>query len=249
MIPYRVARRSFPDEVFSYLVKRAAGRRSVLDVGCGTGIATRQLIDWGFKARAVDIDSLMVNEAKRASRCHGIEFFVASARKLPLPNNSQDIVTAFSALHWFNDDESLSEISRVLKAAGLFFVVNKYDRSHFKSQIKNVLVQFATKDVTRDPKANYDPVSILRRRGFVGVTEYVTQIEEEYSIEEANLYVRSTNYWHYVPKNKRPAASRALRKMLEGLTQSGRVKRPINIVVTSGYHQTESKDLRLTHAV
>jgi len=67
-----------------------------LDVGCGTGIITRQLAVRRASLTGTDIDSRMLEQAKQHLGKQ-IDYLVAPTEKLPLPDTSFDAVTAFSA--------------------------------------------------------------------------------------------------------------------------------------------------------
>jgi len=84
-------------------------------VACGTGQSSRELVEIADHIYAVDVSPAMVAEAELHDR---IRFCVASAERLPFPNNSFDLATVGLAFHWFNQAEFLREASRVLKADG-----------------------------------------------------------------------------------------------------------------------------------
>lgn len=66
-VEYAAARLPFPDCVFQYLTELAGKQKKTLDLGCGTGIASRQLADHGFSVYACDIDPRMIKQAKADS--------------------------------------------------------------------------------------------------------------------------------------------------------------------------------------
>jgi SAM-dependent methyltransferase len=98
----------------------------VLDVGCGSGWATRLLAVKSSRGRVVGIDIAdeMIKLAREASMSFAnVEFHVASAEKLPF---SDKFTHAFSmeSLYYYADMlGALREIKRVLKPAGLFVTV------------------------------------------------------------------------------------------------------------------------------
>ena len=90
-----------------------------LDLGCGDGqIAER--VAWMVGAKEVygaDIDSEVLENAK----LRGIKTFNLdlSKDKIPLNDNSVDLVTAFEVIeHLINPDNMLKEVFRVLKEGG-----------------------------------------------------------------------------------------------------------------------------------
>nr|MBP9772039.1 methyltransferase domain-containing protein [Candidatus Paceibacterota bacterium] len=63
---YNVARRGYPNELFEYLHSLIEGNNlKALDLGCGTGISTRQLKEHGFHAIGLDRDEGMLEAAHK----------------------------------------------------------------------------------------------------------------------------------------------------------------------------------------
>ncbi|HEX3230682.1 MAG TPA: class I SAM-dependent methyltransferase [Pyrinomonadaceae bacterium] len=99
----------------------------VLDVGCGSGWATRLLADYAVNGRVtgIDISDEMVNLARESSRSHpNTDFEVASAEQLPFPDNEFTHAFSMESLYYYrNIPKALKEIQRVLKPGGSFFAV------------------------------------------------------------------------------------------------------------------------------
>lgn len=66
--------------------------RDVVDVGCGLGLAVRELIDRGWQAMGVDLSQRMIDEASK--RYPDQDFRVGSALNLPFDNGSLDFYRA-----------------------------------------------------------------------------------------------------------------------------------------------------------
>jgi len=94
--------------------------RVVLDVGCGTGELSTRLQEHYPQAQIIALDSSahMIEYAKQHTR--QISCVCADAGKLPLQDQSVDMIFANFLLPWNNDIKALlSEWRRVLRADGL----------------------------------------------------------------------------------------------------------------------------------
>jgi SAM-dependent methyltransferase len=114
---YRRYRPSYPGALFDWL-ERAAGlgpRARVADVGCGTGISTRQLAGRGWDVVGVDPNPEMLEQARREG---GARYARGEASDTGLPAASFDLVSAAQAYHWFDVPASLVEFRRILRPEG-----------------------------------------------------------------------------------------------------------------------------------
>src|SRR3989344_1484500 len=97
---YEKARRSYPPQVFNFLKSVLnVSRPLVLDLGCGTGISTRQLSPCGMVI-GLDPDPLMLNAAKKHQKVGQEKYVLGAADHLPFNNSTFDAVTAFASFHW-----------------------------------------------------------------------------------------------------------------------------------------------------
>lgn len=101
--------------------------QSVLDLGCGTGFAAREIaVRSGFKGRVVgiDISPHLIDQATKLATDEGssgrIEFRVGDTRKLKLPDDSFDAVVAHTLVSHLPDPlVVIKEMVRVVKPGGL----------------------------------------------------------------------------------------------------------------------------------
>ena len=230
---YAQARQLFPAEVFDYLWSQVtADSPYVLDLGCGTGIATRQLAERS-KATIIgcDVDEEMIEEARQTSP--EIPYFVAPANRLPFEARSFDMVTAFSAFHWFCDDKSLADIKRALKPDGMFGVINKNDVGGFRVGYREKLEQLLGRKLA-SPKQNYNPTEILREAEFTNVTEKSFKTEEIFDPAGALQHIQSASVWAEIPPVKYDDALQTMQEHISSHTIDGKVSRQLEVRVVTG---------------
>jgi len=92
-----------------------------LDVGCGSGIVTRDIARL-TKGRIIGIDGSndLIKVATNVLKNHkNVELCVGSAEKLPFDDNTFDIVTCNLLLMWVDKPQKVvSEMARVIKIGG-----------------------------------------------------------------------------------------------------------------------------------
>lgn len=225
---YDEIRPSMPEEVIDDFFSHLSSKRpSVLDLGCGTGIITRQLAAQGAVLTGTDIDSRMIEQAKQHQQGN-IDYLVAPTEKLPLPDSAFDAMTAFSAFHWFANTQALAEIKRALKNNGVFFLANRNHVGEMRKEYLNILRSFTNKQLP-SAKKNYNPADILESAGFVNVEEKKLPIVENLTVEQSLSYVQSTSLWNLIPDMKKHKALDVLNNFFEQHLIDGFIQRPIEI--------------------
>jgi SAM-dependent methyltransferase len=91
---------------------------TVVDLGAGTGILTRSLIELGHQVIAVEPDDAM--RARLSATVATVHALRGTAEAIPLPDASADAVVAGQAYHWFDVTSAHPEIARVLRPGGVF---------------------------------------------------------------------------------------------------------------------------------
>lgn len=97
---------------------------TIADIGSGTGIFSRLLLDYGCAVYAVEPNAEMraaaVDSLGAHPRFHSI---AAEAGDTTLPAASVDHLTAAQAFHWFNADTARREFLRILRPHGAVVLV------------------------------------------------------------------------------------------------------------------------------
>ncbi len=127
---YNAARPSYPLDAIEFLVAAfdLGETSTVLDLGAGTGIFTRQLLPFVGELIAVDPSASMRESFRSATP--GVEIRDGSDVAIPLEDDAVDAVVVAQAFHWFDAPRALIEIHRVLRPnGGLGLIWNERDES------------------------------------------------------------------------------------------------------------------------
>ncbi len=97
---------------------------SIADIGAGTGILSRLLLDSGYIVSAIEPNADMRSAmADNLSGCSNLTIVDAPAEDTALPDNSVDLVTVAQALHLFDLSKAKSEFIRILRGKAPVFLV------------------------------------------------------------------------------------------------------------------------------
>jgi SAM-dependent methyltransferase len=115
---YSKSRPSYPNEFLNYLISANSLNESskVADIGSGTGILTRQLLERGLSVIAVEpnVDMRTAAEEELNQFAH-FTSIKGTAEETTIPDKSVDLVIAAQAFHWFDHDKFKLECKRILR--------------------------------------------------------------------------------------------------------------------------------------
>lgn len=103
-----------PQQAVNWLVP--SGCEVAVDVGAGTGLFTRTLVNRAAQVIAVEPDARM--RKVLAARTPGIRVLEGRGESIPLPDAAADAVFVSSAWHWMDREQTVAEIGRVLRDGG-----------------------------------------------------------------------------------------------------------------------------------
>jgi SAM-dependent methyltransferase len=148
---YARFRPGYPARLLSALRSRGVlpeGGVTVADVGAGTGIFSKLLLDVGCTVLAIEPNAAMRAEAERALRAHpNFKCLDASAESTGLPAQSVRAVFAAQAFHWFDIPRARAEFVRILRPGGHAVLVwndRRVDSTPFLRDYEALLRHFGT---------------------------------------------------------------------------------------------------------
>ena len=114
-------RPGYPDAAFDELTRRVRARLPLCaaDIGSGTGIFSRGLLERGFTVHAVEPNREMRQAAEASITDSRFSSHDARAEATGLRDHSVSAVFAAQAFHWFDAPACRSEWARILQPGGL----------------------------------------------------------------------------------------------------------------------------------
>ncbi len=96
----------------------------VLEVGCGTGRATKELARLGYRVVAVELGEALAEVTRRNVATYpNVEVITAAFEEWPLPSEPFDLVTAFDVWHWLDPKVALDRAAAALRPGGAIAIV------------------------------------------------------------------------------------------------------------------------------
>lgn len=124
-----------PSRIYNYQINKRNDRIDrlvdnvtiVLDVGCGTGFHTQELMKKAEKVISTDVSFNAVKNAKKKINNKKVEFLVCDASTIPLIDDSVDMTLISGVLHHIPEKitKSLANISKITKNQILIDEPNK----------------------------------------------------------------------------------------------------------------------------
>ena len=163
------------------LVKHARIRagQTVLDVGCGTGVAALTAARAGAKVRALDLTPELIEHGRKHAALAGvdIDFSEGDAEALPYDDSAFDVVISqFGHMFAPRPDVTLAEMLRVLKPGGAI-AFSTWPPEHFVGQMFALIGKFVPPPPGVAPPPQWGDPNIIRQRLGDAVTDIVFERE------------------------------------------------------------------------
>jgi ubiquinone/menaquinone biosynthesis C-methylase UbiE len=155
---YTKYRRDYPERVYELTHEFCPNKNAqVLDVGCGTGIATKHLASYYATVVGRDKEEGMLEVARLNTDTH-IAFLNSAAESMSFEAETFDLVTAASAYHWFDYGLAGKEIWRVLKPGGKLCVFWRQQRDKTWANLPLFAFNNLKHFVSDVPRSNKEPI-------------------------------------------------------------------------------------------
>lgn len=123
---YEKSRPAYPEAFITYLYEEVGFKQEsrICDIGSGTGILSKQLLEMGSKVIAVEPNENMRQVAEgNLSTYSNFTSIAGTAEETTLPEASVDYITVAQAFHWFDERSFKEECQRILKPQGKVVLV------------------------------------------------------------------------------------------------------------------------------
>jgi SAM-dependent methyltransferase len=230
---YDAARPSYPDALFDE-IERLTGRplkdADVLDVGAGTGIATRLLTARGARVIAVEPSQGMAEQLRAVTP--GFPVVKAGGDELPFHDASADLVTYAQAFHWTDPAKSVPEAIRVLRPGGslaLWWNLKDRDAAAWLQEQED---RFAATLPSYHYYGTMNAVTEPLDEHPLTVATAVLHWERTVTVDSAITDLRSKSYFAVVEPAERERLLANERAVLLGLFPDGRIVEPYRLDLT-----------------
>ncbi|MDM0029105.1 class I SAM-dependent methyltransferase [Variovorax saccharolyticus] len=143
---YAEHRPSYPLAALDVLRSEIPTPADAADIGAGTGIFSRALVQAGYRTVAVEPNADMRAEAASSTEAGDLRVVDGSGEETTLEAGSIDLVTVAQAFHWLKRDEAKREFRRISRPGGVIAIVwnaRQFEANEFMKGYRAMLLQHA----------------------------------------------------------------------------------------------------------
>ena len=209
---YDKFRPTYPEDLYEDIINysKITKESALLEIGCGTGQATKPFLDRDFNVLALELGENLANFARKKFKNYP-NFLVTNRDYMDFPLKEEicDLVFAATSFHWLPEDLALEKIKSELKFGGTLALfwnhpypnrdedeTNKASKEvYIKHRGKKELKEFSESDT--EIKLN-----LLKKHGFVNVTSKIYKRVRVLTAEEYIGLIRTYSDHLSLPKKK-----------------------------------------------
>jgi SAM-dependent methyltransferase len=242
---YRSVRPDYPAAVYEAIESYAQlqPRSRALEIGVGTGQATRQLAERGFELVGLEPGADLAAIARRdLSGFANVEIQTCSFEAASLPEHSFDLIAAATAWHWVDARTGYQKAVEVLRDTGtiaLWWNAHVPDTPEPRwAPIRAVYEQVAPElaDLARltPDRPDYDPAAELEAGDqFAEIEEQIFEFSVEYTTEAFLSLLQTYASHQHLAHDQRNALYEQLTAAIDG-DLGGTVTKPYEAVLVLG---------------
>ncbi len=121
---YDGVRPSYPADLFDALFQMLPSRPDIVEVGPGTGQATKDLLARGASVLAVEIGPAMAAKLRSNLPSHRLRVVVGDFEVMELVPGEADAVFSATAYHWISQEAQTDCPAAILRSGGLVAIVD-----------------------------------------------------------------------------------------------------------------------------
>jgi len=121
---YHEIRPNYPAPMFADLFRLLPGHPAILEVGPGTGQATRDLLGRGATVHAVEIGPAMAAKLREALPSPALTVTIGDFEEIGVGEDRFDAVFAATAYHWISKRAQVDRSASFLKPGGVIAIVD-----------------------------------------------------------------------------------------------------------------------------
>lgn len=221
-------RPGYPPEVLELLWRECglASDATVADVGSGTGIFTKLLLDRGARVFAVEPNGPMreASEVALGDRV-GFSSLSGTAENTTLPDGSVDLVVAAQAFHWFTRQATRDEFVRILREprwCALVWNERAEEGSPFLQAYERLLREYATDYL----KVRHNEIQPQDLKAFFGGSMRVATFPNSQRFDFDGMVGRlmSSSYAPQAHDHRHAPMMAELRRIFDATSQDGIVE-------------------------
>lgn len=157
---YEKYRPNYPPQVLVTLIQECnlTDKNIIADIGSGTGLLTKLLLDNGNTVYGVEPNHAMRKAAERYLESY--QRFISidgTAENTTLSSQSIDLITVGTAFHWFNAEKTKKEFQRILQPNGWVLLVwnVRDEKSELIKQYDKLITVYGT-DYSQTAASTFD---------------------------------------------------------------------------------------------